>query len=61
MSRVSQGSLLDPLVFLVYLNDIWINIELTIGIFARHCIIYKDIISNKYMEELQRVLNRVRE
>ena len=39
-SGVPQGSVLGPLLFLAYVNDIWRNIEPTIGLFADDCVIY---------------------
>jgi hypothetical protein len=38
---VTQGSVLGPLLFLVYVNDIWRNIESTIRLFTDDCVIYK--------------------
>jgi hypothetical protein len=60
-SGVPQGSVLDPLLFLAYVNDIWKNIQSTIRLFADDCIIYRKIIDNKDMENLQMDLNRLGE
>jgi hypothetical protein len=61
MSGVPQGSLLGPLLFLAYVNDIWINIDSTIRLFADDCIIYKEVKNNNNnnMENLQTDLNRL--
>jgi len=40
-SAVLQGSVLSPLLFLVYVNDICRNIDSSIRLFADDCIIYK--------------------
>jgi len=51
-SCVPQGSVLGPLLFLAYVNDIWRNMESTIRLFADDCVIYKKIINNADMEKL---------
>ena len=38
-SGVPQGSVLGPLLFLAYVNDIWRNNESNIRLFADDCII----------------------
>jgi len=40
-SGVRQGSVLGPLLFLAYVNDIWRNMESTIRLFVDDCVIYK--------------------
>jgi hypothetical protein len=58
-SGVSQGRVLGPLLFLAYVNNIWINIDSTIKLFADDCIIYKKVKNNNDMENLQTDLNRL--
>ena len=52
-SCVPQGSVLAPLLFLSYVNDIWRNIESKIKLFADDCRIYSKILNLKYVETLQ--------
>ena len=60
-SGVPQGSVLGPLLFLVYVNDIWRNMESTIRLFADDCVIYRKIINKEDMEKLQKDLDRLGE
>jgi len=43
-SGVPQGDVLGPLMFLVYVNDIWRNIDSCIGLFTDDHVIYRKII-----------------
>jgi len=58
-SGVPQGSVLGPLLFLAYVNDIWRNMESTIRLFVDDCVIYRKIINNADMEKLQKDLYRL--
>ena len=58
-SGVPQGSVLGPLLFLAYVNDIWRNIESKIRLFADDCIIYRKILNIKDVEKLLTDLDRL--
>ena len=60
-SGVPQGSVLVPLLFLAYVNDIWRNMESTVRLFADDSIIYRKIINNEDIEKLQKDLDRLGE
>jgi len=60
-SGVPQGSVLGPLLFLAYVNEIWRNTESNIWLFADYCIIYRKITDSKDIEKLQKDLNRLGE
>jgi hypothetical protein len=56
-SGVPQASSLGPLLFLVYVNDIWRNIDSNIRLFADDCAIYRKITNKHDIEKLQKDLN----
>jgi hypothetical protein len=58
-SGVPQGSVLGPLLFLAYVNDIWRNIESKIRLFADDCIVYRKIVNNYDVDKLQTDLDRL--
>ena len=43
ISGVPQGTVLGPLLFLIYINDIVANIKSEIRLFADDCILYRKI------------------
>ena len=53
LSGVPQGSVLGPLLFLAYVNDIGRNIESNIRLFADDCVVYRQIPTNEDMTKLQ--------
>jgi len=56
-----QGSVLGPLLFIAYVNDIWRNTELTIRLFADDCVLYRKVINNEDIDSLQEDLDRLGE
>jgi len=60
-SGVLQRSVLVPLLFLVYINDIWRNIDSCIRLFANDCVIFRKIINKNDIEKLQKDLDTLGE
>ena len=58
---VSQGSVLGPLLFLAYVNDIWRNVESNIRLFADDYTMYRKIKDSSDIDKLQTDLNRLGE
>jgi len=56
---VPQGGVLGPLLFLAYVNHIGRNIESNIQLFADDCVIYRQILTNEDMTNLQSDVDRL--
>ena len=59
MSGVPQGTVLGPLLFSLYINDISSDIESEIRLFADDCVCYRDIKDEKDTMKLQRDIDRL--
>jgi len=53
-SGVPQGTILGPVMFLGYINDINESITFLIRLFADDCVIYKPITTPQDAEQLQK-------
>jgi len=58
-SGVPQGTVLGPLLFLLFINDITVNLSSTIRLFADDCLLYKEIKIARDTLELQQDLDTV--
>jgi retron-type reverse transcriptase len=58
-SGLPQGSVLGPLLFLAYVNDIWRNIDSIIRLFADDCIIYRKVANKHDIDKSQTDLDRL--
>jgi len=58
-SGVPQGSVLGPLLFLAYVNDIGRNTESNIRLFADDCVIYRQILTNEDVTKLRSDVDRL--
>ena len=55
--RFTKREVLGPLLFLVYVNDIWRTVDSCIRLFADDCIIYRKITNKNDIEKLQKDLD----
>ena len=55
--KVPQGTVLGPLLFILFINDIGENTSSTIRLFADDCVIYRNIKSQSDAATLQKDLN----
>ena len=59
LSGVPQGTVLGPLLFSLYINDISSDIESEIRLFADDCVCYREIKDEKDTTKLQRDIDRL--
>ena len=59
LSGVPQGTVLGPLLFSLYINDISSDIESEIRLFANDCVCYREIKDEKDTMKLQRDIDRL--
>ena len=48
-----HGSVLCPLLYLAYVNNIWRNSESNIWLFADDCVVYRKITDSSDIDKLQ--------
>ena len=59
VSGVPQGTVLGPLLFSLYINDISADIESEIRLFADDCVCYREIKNKEDTLKLQRDIDRL--
>ena len=59
ISGVPQGTVMGPMLFLIFINDIACNISSTVRLFADDCLLYKEIVSKADTTTLQQDLTEL--
>ena len=59
LSGVPQGSVLGPVLFLIFINDIAESLSSSVRLFADDCLLYREIKSKEDQMLLQRDLDRL--
>ena len=59
LSGVPHGTVLGPLLFSLYINDITTNIDSEIRLFADDCVCYREIIGTEDTVKLQEDIDRL--
>ena len=59
VSGVPQGSVLGPVLFLLFTNDISSSIKSSLRLFADDCVVYREVATLKYCQALQEDLHRL--
>ena len=59
LSGVPQGTVLGPLLFSLYINDIMVGIESEIRLFADDCVCYRRIDSTEDTSKLQKDIEQL--
>ena len=59
LSGVPKSTVLGPLLFLLYINDIIKSIDLELKLFADDCVCYREIKKSENMVKLQEDIDRL--
>ncbi len=59
VQQVVQGTVLEPLMFLIFINDIGYNISSTIRLFADDALIYRYVNNTEDSNNLRKDLNQL--